>query len=585
MKKEKWLILIAVLLLVSVFAGLSACGGNEKTSSTVAVTDENGEVLTDANGNPITAVLQGEIVELTNANGEKIYDENGEVRTTVIYGEQQIAVPVTDENGNLVYDEAGNLVTTMVSYTTTTVGSGGITGIPITDSNGNIVSSPNGNPLTYTATYTVTPALPGQNTANWSSTFGGTGGDAFVDTAATPDGGFAALVQANSKDGSMADLAGDSATPIPVLIKYSRRGRLEWRQIVSSDSGVQATGLAVDEDGNIAVCGLTRATNLGFAAAGDYDAVVFKFNDDGELQWTRNFGGSRADGFEQIAAAPDGGFVAVGYSSSSDGTGASLGLSAARSAPIVVKFGADGSIAWQRAVGATGDTLTSVAVDTDGSVYAAGNFTSSGANSLFTSYGRADAGLVKFSSSGEQQWVQQFGGSRVDNFLAVTAASDGGCVAVGRSASRDRTMSKLSNNGGYDAIMVKYNADGSIAWQSVVHGLLDDCFTGVCATEDGFALAGYTNSSNSDFRKVGNRGGTDAFLVRTDASGEVLENTLQSYGGTRDDRFNGICALESGELVACGATLSTDGDLVGSAPASDGKNTVGMIARFEAAKD
>ena len=86
MKKEKWLILIAVLLLVSVFAGLSACGGNEKTSSTVAVTDENGEVLTDANGNPITAVLQGEIVELTNANGEKIYDENGEVRTTVIYG-------------------------------------------------------------------------------------------------------------------------------------------------------------------------------------------------------------------------------------------------------------------------------------------------------------------------------------------------------------------------------------------------------------------------------------------------------------------------------------------------------------------
>ena len=392
MKKEKWLILIAVLLLVSVFAGLSACGGNEKTSSTVAVTDENGEVLTDANGNPITAVLPIRISILTNANGEKIYDENGEVRTTVIYGEQQIAVPVTDENGNLVYDEAGNLVTTMVSYTTTTVGSGGITGIPITDSNGNIVSSPNGNPLTYTATYTVTPALPGQNTANWSSTFGGTGGDAFVDTAATPDGGFAALVQANSKDGSMADLAGDSATPIPVLIKYSRRGRLEWRQIVSSDSGVQATGLAVDEDGNIAVCGLTRATNLGFAAAGDYDAVVFKFNDDGELQWTRNFSGSRADGFEQIAAAPDGGFVAVGYSSSS--------YTYIYSRALRCALGADRReipVRTARSLGSApsarpADTLTSVAVDTDGSVYAAGNFTSSGANSLFTSYGRADAG-------------------------------------------------------------------------------------------------------------------------------------------------------------------------------------------------
>ena len=71
MKKEKWMILISVLLLVAVFAVLSACGGNKTTSETVVVTDENGEPLTDANGNPITAVLEGEIVEITNANGEK----------------------------------------------------------------------------------------------------------------------------------------------------------------------------------------------------------------------------------------------------------------------------------------------------------------------------------------------------------------------------------------------------------------------------------------------------------------------------------------------------------------------------------
>lgn len=581
MKKEKWMILISVLLLVAVFAVLSACGGNKTTSETVAVTGENGEPLTDANGNPITAVLEGEIVEITNANGEKVYDENGEVRTTIVYPAQEYAVPVTDENGNLVYDEAGNLVTTMVAYTPTTAGGGGAAmGLPVTDAYGNVVVGANGETLTYTVPYSNTPALPGQNTANWGTTFGGTGGDAFVDTAATPDGGFVALVQANSKDGSMASLAGDSAAPIPVVIKYTRKGRLDWQQAIPSDGGVQATGIAVDADGNIAVSGRTKASDLGFANAGDYDAVVFKFNKNGERQWTGNFSGSRADGFEQVAAAPDGGFVAVGYSSSPDGTGASLGLSARRSAPIVVKFTADGSIAWQHAVGSTGDSLTSVAVDADGSVYAAGSFTSRGADSLFTPYGRADAGLVKFSASGEQQWVRQFGGSESDMFLAVTAASDGGCVVAGRSSSRDQTMSTLSNQGGYDAIMVKYNADGAVAWQSVVHGLFDDCFTAVCATEDGYALAGFTNSANSDFRKVGNRGGTDAFVVRTNASGKVLENTLQSYGGSRDDRFGGICALESGEIVACGSTLSTDGDLIGLPVKSNGEDTVGMIARF-----
>ena len=59
-----------------------------------------------------------------------------------------------------------------------------------------------------------------------------------------------------------------------------------------------------------------------------------------------------------------------------------------------------------------------------------------------------------------------------------------------------------------------------------------------------------------------------------------METTLQAYGGTRDDRFFGVCVLKSGETVLCGETLSADGDLVGSPARSDGQRTVGMIARF-----
>ena len=563
MKREKRLVLTAAALALSVLIGLSACGKNRETSGAVALTDANGVPLTDADGNVLSAVLQGEVVELTNIYGEKIYDENGEVRTTVVYGAQQIAVPVTDEAGNPVYDEAGNLVTTLVDYTPTTYGTGGITGVPITDGAGHAVTRADGTPLTYTAEYTVTPAVPGANTANWGTTFGGSGGDRFVAAAAMPDGGFAALVEANSKDGQLSALAGGGGST-PVLLRYDKKGRVEWTQAIRSAAGVEATGLAADEDGNLAVCGQTRATDLGFQNAGGTDAVVFCFNKKGEALWTAPVGTSRADGFTQIAAVPGGGFAVAGYSG----------------APFAARFSADGELLWQTFAGKAGDSLTCVAADENGAVYAAGSFKSTGEGSLFTPYGRTDAGVVKFSASGEREWTAQYGGSKAEEFSAITLSHEGGVVAVGRSASLDENLRRVGNHGGFDALAVCFTPSGEVDWQRGVSGLLDEAFTGVARTETGYALAGYTSSSDKDFRSVGNRGGTDAFTLELTADGRWVETTLQAYGGTRDDRFLGVCVLKSGETVLCGETLSADGDLVGSPARSDGQRTVGMIARF-----
>lgn len=577
MKQDKKLLIISLVILVAVFAVLSACKGTQDGGETVVVTDEHGVPVTNENGEAITVVLETTLVDVTNANGEKVYDENGDVKTSVVYISQEVGVPVTDKDGNPVRDENGEILTTMIVVPPTT-GGPIVTGIPQTDANGEVVTDENGETVTYTIEYTTTPPTPGDNSSNWGATFGGSGNDNFVSTAATSDGGFVALMQANSKDGSMAALAGNSATPIPVLVKYQKNGKLAWQKAIASNGGVVVTGLCVDEKDNIAICGMTKSGNLGFTNAGDYDAVLFKYNDRGDLQWTKNFSGEMTDGFESVAAAPDGGFVAVGYSSSSTGTGASLGLSPQRSASIVVKYAADGALVFMKALGSTGDALMDVAVDTDGSIYAVGNFSSKDKNSLFTSFGRADAAIVKFSPSGDLQWTKQYGGSNIENFSAITIAKDGGCVIAGRSRSYDHSLSGLSNQGGYDAVMVKYRADGSLDWQKAFRGLFDDSFTDIVQTADGYALSGYSNSSNRDMKPVGNRGGTDAFVLTVNTAGRVV--SVQGYGGSRNDQFQSVCITKSGEIVACGSTLSVDGDLVGSGAKSDGEYTVGMIARF-----
>ena len=483
-------------------------------------------------------------------------------------------MPVTDENGVPVTDANGEVLTTMIIVPPTT-GGPAVTEIPVTDQNGNPIVDENGNPVTQTIVYTTNPATPGGNNANWGATFGGTGNDNFVGTAATSDGGFVALMQSNSKDGSMSALAGNSATPIPVLIKYKKNGTVAWQKALSSDNGVIVTGVAVDKDDNIAICGYTKSGNLGFANAGDFDAVVLKFNDRGDLQWTQSFGGSLTDGFEGIAAAPDGGFAVVGYSASPDGTGASLGLSAQKSASILVKYAADGALAFMQAVGGTGDTLIGVDTDADGNIYAVGSFSS---GTLFASYGRADACVLKCSPNGERLWFTQYGGSDIDNFTAVAAAGDGGCVIAGRSKSNDRSLNRLYNHGGYDAILVKIDANGAVSWDRNFCGFFDDAFTDIVATTDGFAAVGYSNSANRDLRTIGNRGGSDGFVVTLNSSGKIT--SAQGYGGSREDRFNSLCVTADGKIVACGSTLSADGDLVGSAASSNGEYTVGMIARF-----
>lgn len=578
MNGNKKIIILSLVLLVAVFAVLSACKGEVNGEETVVVTDENGVPVTDANGEQVTAVLDTVIVEVTNINGEKVYDENGNVKTSVVYTPREIGVPVTDENGNPVTNANGEILTTMISYPAPTTSGPDMTAIPMTDANGKTVTDANGNSMTYTVAYSTNPATPGNNTANWGSTFGGSGNDTFVDTAATSDGGFVALVQSNSTDGSMSALAGDSATPIPVLIKYNRNGKIAWQKAISSDKGIVATGLAVDSEGNIAVSGYTKSGNLGFTNAGDYDAVLFKYNKKGELQWTQSFGGNRTDGFEAVAAGPDGSFTVVGYSASSDGTGTPLGFTSARGASIVVRYASDGTLVFMQSVGSTGDSLKNLVVDGDGNIYAVGNFSARDQYKLFTSFGRADAGVVKLSSSGEILWTRQYGGSGIENFPAIALAPDGGCVIAGSSKSKDQSLSGLSNHGGYDAVLVKYKSDGKLDWQRNFSGYFDDGFTDVAATADGYAAVGYSNSVNRDLQAVGNRGGTDAIVVQFTAAGRV--DSVQGYGGSRDDRFEALCLTNAGEIIACGSTLSTDGDLVGSAAKSDGTATVGMIARF-----
>lgn len=573
MKSSKKFIIAGIVLLISVLCILSACKKNSG-GETVVVTDRNGVPITDKNGEAVTVVLETEIVEVTNANGEKVYDEDGNVKTSIKYIPQDVGIPVTDENGVPVTDKNGVVQTTMITVPATNDGAV-ITELPLTNPDGSPVTKPGGETVTYTIEYTTLPATPGDNNANWGASFGGSANDVYKDVAKTSDGGFVAVVQANSKDGSMQNLA-DGATPVAVLIKYGKDGKMKWQKAINSDAGVIFMSVAVDEKDNIIAVGYTKSNNLGFNNFGDYDALIYKFNSRGDNQWVRHYGGGKTDGFNDVSVSPDGSYVVAGFTFSYDGDGAQFGIKNGDARALILKYSPEGDILFQKAFGAAGDSFKGVVCDTDNSIYAVGVFQS---NAVIQNAGRSDACIMKLSGNGDTQWTSQYGGSKIDTFNGITLASDGGCVIAGMSKSNDGTVKSLGNYGGYDAVAVKFNSDGSFQWHTAVRGYNDESFEAIERIGDSYVAVGYSNSGNRDLKAVGNMGGQDAIVVTIASTGSV--KSIQGYGGSRDDIFGGVCVLNDNQVIACGSTFSKDGDLIGSKYTSDGNYSMGMIAKFK----
>lgn len=116
------------------------------------------------------------------------------------------------------------------------------------------------------------------------------------------------------------------------------------------------------------------------------------------------------------------------------------------------------------------------------------------------------------------------------------------------------------NNGLYDFWVFKIEQNGTLQWQKILGGSLNDEGSSVRQNTDGsYLMAGRSGSSDGDV--TGNIGGPDFWVVKLNPSGNLLWQ--KSLGGGADDIAESILLTPDGGFMLMGSTGSSDGDVTG----------------------
>ncbi|CAA9197335.1 hypothetical protein FLA105534_01581 [Flavobacterium bizetiae] len=284
---------------------------------------------------------------------------------------------------------------------------------------------------------------------------------------------------------------------------------------------------------------------------GDLDFWIWKMNEKGDLDWQKNIGGSGFDLLQSIKNTRDGGFILAGTSSSSTGFQKKEDCKGITDF-WVVKLDASGGEQWQRTIGGSGQDELLCAFQTKDGGYILGGSSSSNppvisikpnAKSITTtkadlfnksekSRGNMDYWIVKLDKQGDIEWQRTYGGQYADVLRSMEQTTDNGYILAGYSNSPISGDKTVSNKGIGDFWIIKINDTGEIQWQNTYGAEGDDQPYVIHQTSDeGYIVGGNSNSKNALTTMGGIvSNGTDYWVLKLDRDGGVLWSKTYDFG-------------------------------------------------------
>jgi hypothetical protein len=338
----------------------------------------------------------------------------------------------------------------------------------------------------------------GNGNRQWHKTYGGSSTDHSFYTEQLPDGNYLMALESQSSDGDVPENNGNQDF---VWLKIDPQGEIVDEIVYGASLHDHPSCMRRTSTGNFIMVGGTLSNDgiiTGHHGSSEYfDIWVVMLDSAGGWLWGKQIGGSLMDFSDWVQETADGNFLITGETHSNDGDFPEHNGSTDYSDLFVIKMDPAGNILWTRTMGGDKDEIGEViALTPDGGFVIAGNSASNNGD-ISNPHGGYDAWLVKCDAEGNIEWEQTYGGTDADYGHYVITTDDGGYAMACESGSNDDDLS--SNKGGTDHWFVKLDSDGNIQWQASYGGSGDDAANAIIQySENAFIVGGTAHSDDGD---------------------------------------------------------------------------------------
>jgi Beta-propeller repeat len=382
---------------------------------------------------------------------------------------------------------------------------------------------------------------------------GSAGLDVLLSSATDPNGNLYVAGATSGYEGKVNNAGSNDV----LLAKYDNNGNQQWIKQFGTSKADFATNVVTDKKGNFYLVGMTKG-DLGGPnqGQGNYDVWFAKYDSDGNQQWIKQFGNGLIDATFSIKVDDEGNLYLSGFSVNQKQEGLFFQRGVLADKPWVTKYDSNGNQQWFKEFGSGSQSGSLTLNEAYGvAVSNDGSVYSTGWN-LGDDFGKNaglyDVWVAKNDNNGDQQWIKQFGTKDYEFPKAIDVDSQGNVYITGW------TQGDLSgkNAGSYDAWVTKYDSNGNQQWIKQFGTQGDDGSFGMKLDSDGnIFLTGYTNNSLAQT----NAGSADAWVAKYDTDGNQL--WIQQFGTPESDGATSITVDNQGHVFVTGTTEGSFGGI------------------------
>jgi hypothetical protein len=335
------------------------------------------------------------------------------------------------------------------------------------------------------------------------------------------------------------------------LSKINLEGGKEFVRIIDgfpSDSTIHPQRMIATADGSFLAIGYIQKTG---PSSNQKDLLLFKLDSSANLLWYKSYGGSgNEEGYDVIETLT--GYIATGYSSSSDGD---VNHSYGGKDVWIIETDFSGNLGWSRVSGGDENDYAASLLSNGDNVFILGTYGSVETGSL----GEDDIILYNITHDGQLLFKNHYGGSNNDRgvklllneyghlvIAASTSSTNGDIVGNHLYGTLDYALLELDTN----YAVINSQCFGSESGEGILDAIIRD---------DTYYLVGEASSSEGD---IGfNYGNSDFWLCAVDSAFNLKGSFV--FGGEDSEDWNddgkSALALSDEGVFFAGSTSSSNG--------------------------